>query len=94
MNHALFGVGICQAIVFYVVLADSLSGDGWMARVTRPIATLSVALLGILVVTDLLGVNRGEVIRLWIFLACLFQIPTAYACARLERARLAMPAAK
>jgi hypothetical protein len=26
------------------------------------------------------------VIRLWIFLACFFQIPTAYVCARLDTA--------
>lgn len=36
-------------------------------------------------VTDLIGLNRGEVIRLWIFLACFFQIPAAYVCARLNR---------
>jgi hypothetical protein len=43
--------------------------------------TLSLAL--ILVITNALGVNRGEVVRLWIFLACFFQIPAAYVCARL-----------
>jgi hypothetical protein len=37
-----------------------------------------------LLATDLLGINRGEVTRLWIFLACFFQIPAAYACARLN----------
>ena len=40
---------------------------------------------------DVAGVNRGEVVRLWIFLACLFQIPAAYVCARLNsRAALAL----
>lgn len=33
---------------------------------------------------DVAGINRGEVVRLWIFLACLFQIPAAYVCARLN----------
>lgn len=33
---------------------------------------------------DLAGLNRGEAVRLWIFLACLFQVPTAWACARLQ----------
>jgi hypothetical protein len=37
-----------------------------------------------LAAVDLIGVNRGEVIRLWIFLGCLFQIPAAYVCARLD----------
>ena len=40
---------------------------------------------------DIAGINRGEVVRLWIFLACLFQIPAAYVCARLNsRAALAL----
>jgi len=31
------------------------------------------------------GVSRGEVIRIWIFLACLLQVPAAYVCAQLRR---------
>ena len=38
----------------------------------------------VLLATDAIGVNRGEVIRLWIFLGCFFQIPAAYVCARLD----------
>ena len=45
---------------------------------------LCLSLLATVAVVDLIGVNRGEVIRLWIFLSCLFQIPAAYACARLD----------
>ena len=37
-------------------------------------------------VADVIGVNRGEVTRLWIFLACLAQIPAAYVCRRVESA--------
>jgi hypothetical protein len=37
-----------------------------------------------LIATDLIGINRGEVARLWIFLACFFQLPAAYVCARLR----------
>lgn len=48
------------------------------------ITLLCLSLAGVLVATTLIGVNRGEVIRLWIFLACFFQIPAAYVCARLE----------
>jgi hypothetical protein len=43
-------------------------------------ATLAI----MLIVIDGIGVNRGEVIRLWIFLGSLFQIPSAYVCARLN----------
>jgi hypothetical protein len=35
-------------------------------------------------VADAVGINRGEVIRLWIFLACFWQIPAAYVCRRLD----------
>ena len=44
------------------------------------------SLVAVLFVTDLLGVNRSEVVRLWIFLACFWQIPAAYVCARLNSA--------
>ena len=33
---------------------------------------------------DVIGVNRGEVSRLWIFLACFWAIPAAYYRRRLE----------
>ncbi len=38
---------------------------------------LVASLLATLVVVDLLGLNRGEITRLWIFLAVFFQIPAA-----------------
>jgi len=81
----LFGVGVCQALVFWAVLGESLRGpEAWSARLTQPIAIVCLSLAGILLATDAIGVNRGEVVRLWIFLACVFQIPAAYACARLQ----------
>ena len=49
-----------------------------------PIVAFSLGLGGVLLAIDLSGVNRGEVTRLWISLACFFQIPAAYACARLQ----------
>ena len=80
-----FGIGFCQATSFGVALWSGLQGTGsWCERVTRPITAVCLGLLAVLVSVDLIGVNRGEVIRLWIFLACFFQIPTAYACATLD----------
>ena len=58
--------------------------DNWRTRLTRPITILCLGLLAVVGVTDLVGVNRGEVIRLWIFLACMFQIPAAYVCVKLQ----------
>ena len=42
-----------------------------------------------LLAVDLIGMNRGEVIRLWIFLGSFFQIPVAYVCSSLN-SRLAL----
>jgi hypothetical protein len=80
----LFGIGVCQAIVFCAALLDGLRGrDTWREKLARPITVLCAGTAAVLLATDIIGVNRGEVIRLWIFLACFFQIPTAYVCARL-----------
>jgi len=78
-----FGVGVCQTAL--AAVACGRRGAG------APIVIVSAAITSILVVIDLLGVNRGEVIRLWLFLACFFQLPAAYVCARL-RSRTAMSA--
>jgi hypothetical protein len=88
----LFGVGLCQAVVFWAALGDGLwRADSWHSRLTQPITVVCLGLAGVLLATDLIGINRGEVIRLWIFLACFFQIPTAYVCARLDnRAAMAL----
>jgi hypothetical protein len=76
-----FGAGLCQIVLFWIALADGLrGGDGLM----KPVTVVSVSLLAVLIAIDLIGVNRGEVTRLWIFLACFFQIPAAYVCARLQ----------
>ena len=55
----------------------------------RPRDLLCLALIATLLSTLLIGVNRGEVIRLWILLACFFQIPAAFVCAWLG-SRLAL----
>jgi len=82
----LFGVGLCQVVLFVAAL-----GDGAIRSKTRglsagsvPIVVMCSAILGMVGLADVIGVNRGEVIRLWIFLACLWQIPAAYVCRRLE----------
>ena len=117
LREFLFGVGICQAVLFAAALGDGLAArgeplashrdgpgappagrggplgrpNGLQGRLMQPITVFCLSLLAVVLATDLIGVNRGEVIRLWIFLACFAQIPAAYVCARLEsRAALAM----
>ena len=54
------------------------------AWLSAPIVASSVGLFAVLFTIDLLGINRGEITRLWIFLACFFQLPAAYVCATLN----------
>ena len=86
LREFVFGAGMCQAVLFVVVLIYSLRNALIDADyLASPISVLTISLAIILAATDLIGVNRGEVVRLWIFLACFCQIPAAYVCARLER---------
>lgn len=81
----LFAVGACSATLAVVAVLDGLvRGSGVLRRVSEPIVVLTLGVAATVVVTDLLGINRGEVVRLWIFLACFAQIPAAYVCAKLE----------
>ena len=85
LGEFVFGMGVCQAVLFWAALVDGFRrGDSWRDNLTRPITVLCVGMAAVLLAIDVIGVNRGEVIRLWIFLACFFQIPTAYLCARLD----------
>jgi hypothetical protein len=83
LGELVFATGLAQAVLVLVApLAEPRRREGWTEWWSRPITLTTLGLLAVLVVTDLAGVNRGEVTRLWIFLACFFQIPAAYVCAR------------
>lgn len=80
------GIGWCQTVLFAAALADGIVrwAPRWRIADAPPIVLVCVSVLAMIVVADAIGVNRGEVTRLWIFLACLAQIPAAYVCRRLE----------
>lgn len=81
-----FGIGACQAVLIAGALALGLRGPGPLReRFLRPVTLLTLAVLAAVAAIDLIGINRGEVIRLWIFLACFLQIPAAWVCARSRR---------
>ncbi len=82
-----FGAGL-PVMILYIYLAVRLFSDWAVLKDIRHwsmeniyIATLLVTL----VVVDLLGINRGEVMRLWIYLAVFFQIPAALLIARVRK---------
>jgi hypothetical protein len=83
LEEFLFGVGPCQAVLFAGALFAGLRGRSICRdSLTQPITTICLGLVAVLIAVDLIGINRGEVIRLWIFLACFFQIPAAWVCSR------------
>jgi len=80
----LFGMGVCQALIFCWSAASAMRRGRLAARgAAGAVSAFALGTAATLVVADLLGINRGEVVRLWIFLACLAQVPAAYVCARL-----------
>ena len=75
-----FAMGVSQAVLMIGLLGVA----GWQRWWADPAVAATAGLVAVVVVTDVIGVNRGEVVRLWIFLACLLQIPAASICARLD----------
>jgi hypothetical protein len=83
LGELLFGLGIAPALLFFIpAWVEAGRAAEWRGWIARPVVVFTAGLTAVVVATDLLGLNRGEVIRLWIFLACLAQIPAACACAR------------
>jgi hypothetical protein len=80
----LFGIGLSQVVLFWAALGDGVLTVKSRGRSSQAIVILCVAILAMVGAADAIGVNRGEVIRLWIFLACFCQIPAAYVCSRLN----------
>lgn len=89
LGEFLFAAG--PAAVF-ATLAAPLAWRASRARdwLTAPIVSVSLGIFATLIVTNLIGINRGEVVRLWIFLACFVQLPAAALCSMLgHRAAIA-----
>lgn len=78
-------------LVIFIYIAAMIA-SGWKefknpARWT-PDVVFSLSLLATLAAVVLIGINRGEVSRLWIYLAVLFQIPAAVFIAKIEKSAL------
>ncbi|MEU7819446.1 hypothetical protein [Catellatospora sp. NPDC049133] len=75
---------LCAGIAA-AVLVGYAAWDAVRRGVARPIAALTLSGLAVLAFLDLVGINRGETTRLWIFLAVFLMIPVAWVCARSPR---------
>ncbi|MDI1465971.1 hypothetical protein QEZ54_33850 [Catellatospora sp. KI3] len=85
-----YGIWVTRNLWYFVLCAGFASCAllpvaGW-ASVRRvlvhPMALLTVSGLAVLALLDLLGMNRGETVRLWIFIAAFLLLPAAWQCAR------------
>jgi hypothetical protein len=90
LKEFLLGAGVIPSFVVLLTLG-ALARDAWRAGraagpaaaagalVASPAAALATSVCLCVCTVDLLGVNRGEVTRLWIFLAVFLQIVCAEA---------------
>lgn len=72
---------ICAGAASMVMVAAA-AWDAIRGPIARPAAVLTLSCLAVLAILDIAGVNRGETVRLWIFLAAFLQISAAWMCAR------------
>jgi hypothetical protein len=93
LKDFLLNAGLIPSALFVGVAAYRLAKLLWICRtgakrgqrvkafLTQPETVLTMSFLVVLLLTDLVGVNRGETVRLWIFLAVFVQIIAAHFCA-------------
>ena len=81
----MFAAGPAQVVLAIIAAAAAWRPSGSLRDwLSAPIVVTVCGLFAVLITIDLAGINRGEITRLWIFLACFFQLPAAYVCARLN----------
>jgi hypothetical protein len=83
----IFSAGIPITILFIYLASEMLSQLKRLGRnITRwPVdKTYILSLLATILILIFLGINRGEITRLWIYLAVFFQVPAAVFLAKIE----------
>ena len=80
------GAGCAQSVLFIAAIAGialrrgASHGRTLAGAVLEPASLISVSTLLALLVLDIIGINRGEVTRLWIFLMVFLQMSVAHLC--------------
>jgi hypothetical protein len=85
LREFIVSAGIAVSLLSLVIAVEALAKLVARSATPReilvdPCAMLAVSLLGTVLVLDLAGINRGEVSRLWIFIAVLFAPVVSAAC--------------
>ena len=92
LKNFFINVGFLQSIIFFVFLSNILYGIivkiKNFKKVTRFIMTpgilLTLSIFFTISIVDLICINRGEVIRLWIFIMVFFSFIVAYYCVKIR----------
>lgn len=86
-------MGLAQSAVFIAFTISAARAFIMSPARSRfsPDVLLPVAFLAVVLALDLAGINRGETVRLWIFLGVLMQVFVARACAIWSERRLFVP---
>jgi hypothetical protein len=96
LNQRPYGLWLVQNLIDFFVNTGVGTSAIFLAvaavAVCRPVPerAVMVSVLAVVLVLDALGVNRGEVIRLWIFLGAFVQFPVAGFLAEQPRALAAI----
>jgi hypothetical protein len=83
----IFSAGIPVMLLFIYLASEMISQLKILGRnIARwPIDKLYIlSLVATILVLIVLGINRGEITRLWIYLAVFFQVPAAYFLAKID----------
>lgn len=87
MKDFFINAGCAQSILFIAMIAGIVvrrgasRGKSMAGAVFEPAPLTTVCTLLTLIFLDIIGINRGEVIRLWIFLMVFVQMCAAHLCA-------------
>jgi hypothetical protein len=87
----LFSAGIPVMVLFIYLASDMVSQlKSLGAKIIHwPVDKLYIlSLLATILTLIILGINRGEITRLWIYLAVLFQVPADYFLAKTEHSKV------
>lgn len=96
LKDFILGAGIasivCSFAIIYSLLTELLRTEsGTISKatrisvLTRPEYVITISAVLSVLILNLMGINRGEVIRLWIFLMIFFQMSAAFYCIRKGR---------
>lgn len=93
LKNFFINLGFLQSIIFFIILSNILYGiivkikkfysfKKVTQSIIKPGILLALSVFFIILILDLAGISRGEVIRIWIFIMAFFPVIVAYYCVK------------